>query len=270
MHRTTPGFWHRQPPQNQWTPYHPAPANIPFSHPPSHGGPQHTTPALSVRPYTFAIPQYVSTGMHPLQYSTPFAVPQTIPRHDSSAALSTVQNSASSVAQHQQHLTYQHPSAETATFPPSAQKLPPPTNLFAWSNNQTVAAVQKPESQGRKTKKDSVRHQNLVQDVMLEFFATGQNLNLYNFCRSVKGYEDVYDSVRRCIIGNTKLKSVRDAQCKTEGFNDRLSDMAIREVLGEVECISQELLWSRYTVSWCQIKLGMKSARYHAGPSYAS
>ena len=75
---------------------------------------------------------------------------------------------------------------------------------------------------------------------MVAFFATGQNLNLYNFCRSVKGYEDVYDSVRRCIVGNTNLKSVRDAQCKTEGFSDRLSDRAIREIMGEVERISQE------------------------------
>ena len=233
MHRTTPGFWPCQPQQNQWTQYHSTPAHIHFSHPPhppSHGVPQLTTPALSVRPYTFPIPQYVNTGMHPLQYSTPFAVSQTIPRPDSSVVMSTVQNSASSVAQHQQHITYQHPSAKTATFPPSAQKLPPPTNLFAWSNNQTGAAVQKPKSRGRKTKKDSVRHQNLVQDVMVEFFATGQNLNLYNFCRSVKGYEDVYDSVRRCIVGNTNLKSVRDAQCKTEGFSDRLSDSYIENV----------------------------------------
>ena len=97
-----------------------------------------------------------------------------------------------------------------------------------------------PVSLGRKPAKDVGCHQDLIQDVLTEFFAIGQKLTLKAFCYSVEEYKVVYQSVRRHIANNTILKSVQTAQCKTEGFNERLSDMAIREVLGEVECISQE------------------------------
>ena len=97
-----------------------------------------------------------------------------------------------------------------------------------------------PVSLGRKSTKDVGCHQDLIQDILTEFFAIGQKLTLKAFCYSVEEYQNVYHSVRRRIADNDTLKSVQIAQCKTEGFNERLSDMAIREVLGEVKCISQE------------------------------
>ena len=88
-----------------------------------------------------------------------------------------------------------------------------------------------PVSLGRKSTKDVGCHQDLIQDILTEFFAIGQKLTLKAFCYSVEEYQNVYHSVRRHIADNDKLKSVQIAQCKTEGFNERLSEMAIREVL---------------------------------------
>ena len=87
-----------------------------------------------------------------------------------------------------------------------------------------------PESRGRKTIDDSVRHHDLVQKVLIEFFQVGQSLPLKTFCR-VKGYIEKYKSVWQLISNNPTLKVVQEAQSKTEGFTPRLSEMAIREIL---------------------------------------
>ena len=161
--------------------------------------------------------------MHPMQYSTPFEEQRTSLGQGSSETPWTFQNAALAVTQRPQYPTYNQSAAS------SAQKLPPPTNLFDSSNASPTVTMPK-ESRGRKTIDDVACHQDLVQKMSIEFFAVGQSLSLYPFCRA-NGYIEKYNSVWRFISNNPTLKSYQQGQSKTGGFTLGQSEMAIREIV---------------------------------------
>lgn len=189
----TPGYWPCRPqPFGSSRPL----AQMPLQY---HPGPPHIAPVSVVRPYLSSQPHnmffpYGGSNMHPMQYSTPFEEQRTSLGQGSSETPWTFQNAALAVTARPQYPTYKQSAAS------SAQKLPPPTNLFDSSNASPTVTMPK-ESRGRKTIDDLACHQDLVQKMSIEFFAVAQSLSLYPFCRA-NGYIEKYNSVWRFISNN--------------------------------------------------------------------
>ena len=182
----------------------------------------------STQPHHDVAPPPQPPLQHPLAMPTSYHYPQAPPQHPPAWLLPPnphQQMASDPMLQHGLPPSASHHPPQIPANNLSRHSTAPRKALLDVSNNVRPCD----ESTAKKTPQPNSSNPKLIESSLFSFFAMGQRKSLVPFCKD-EGLESNRMTILRRIQGSKVLSSIRDGQCKENGFSSGQSRAALNEV----------------------------------------